>query len=367
MDEKDHHRVKDKDKILSALFYAFVSLAVIFCNKAVMTKYNFGHFEFIACVQFVATSFILSLLIYFKKIDVPTFTMPICKEIFPITAMFLGNVVCGLGSTKSLNLPMFTALRRFSIFMTMCAEFIVIGNKPSPSVLISVMMMVGGAMIAAIYDLTFDFQGYLLVFLNNTFTALNGVWMKKASISGKCNKMGILYYNSLFSAIIMILYFTIDYYSVNSVNDILGNGTIKGVRGSIQNIDSSKSRKLLEDIVTAHVVESIPEAIQETSKLVAIWNYPGWSQPDFCFLFICSAFLGTLLNYAIFLCTTINSALTTAVIGCLKNVATTYISMLILPDYIFNHLNFIGLNISIIGSIYYTYITIFKGATGFGS
>jgi solute carrier family 35 protein len=242
----------------------------------------------------------------------------------------------------------------------MCAEFIVIGNKPSTPVFVSVMMMVGGALIAAIYDLTFDFHGYLLVFLNNSFTALNGVWMKKASISGKCNKMGILYYNSLFSAIIMILYFVIDHYSVNS---LLGDEPIIGVRGSIQNIE--KSRKLIEKVQNGPAL--IPQSIHKLSKISAVWDYPGWTEPDFCFLFICSAFLGTLLNYAIFLCTTINSALTTAVIGCLKNVATTYISMLILPDYIFNNLNFIGLNISIIGSIYYTYITIFKGQTGFGA
>ena len=47
MDEKDHNRlIRDKEKLLSAGFYAIVSLAVIFCNKAVMTRYDFGHFEF---------------------------------------------------------------------------------------------------------------------------------------------------------------------------------------------------------------------------------------------------------------------------------------------------------------------------------
>lgn len=366
MDEKDHNRlIRDKEKLLSAVFYALVSLAVIFCNKAVMTRYDFGHFEFIACVQFLATTFVLTILIYLKKIEVPAISITICKEILPITAMFLGNIICGLGSTKSLNLPMFTALRRFSIFMTMCAEYIVIGNKPSTSVFISVMMMIGGAMIAAIYDLTFDFQGYMLVFLNNSFTALNGVWMKKASISGKCNKMGILYYNSLFSAIIMIFYFLIDHYNYNS---LLDSKTIIGVRGSINNVDNIQpinTRKLLEELATNQAIQS--EALPiKMSKISTVWVYHRWAEPDFCFLFLCSAFLGTLLNYAIFLCTTINSALTTAVIGCLKNVATTYISMIILPDYVFGHLNFIGLNISIIGSLYYTYITIFKGDRGFG-
>ena len=72
-------------------------------------------------------------------------------EVAPISLMFLGNVVFGLGSTKSLNLPMFTALRRFSIFMTMCGEYFVLKKTPSISVVVSVLLMVGGALIAGVY------------------------------------------------------------------------------------------------------------------------------------------------------------------------------------------------------------------------
>jgi hypothetical protein len=36
------------------------------------------------------------------------------------------------------------------------------------------------------FDLSYDTAGYTMVFLNNVFTALNGVWMKKASMSGRC-------------------------------------------------------------------------------------------------------------------------------------------------------------------------------------
>ena len=35
--------------------------------------------------------------------------------------------------------------------------------------------------------------------------------MKKASMSGKCSKMGVLFYNSLFSAVFMFSFFTVEY------------------------------------------------------------------------------------------------------------------------------------------------------------
>ena len=70
--------------------------------------------------------------------------------------------------------------------------------------------------------------------------------------------------------------------------------------------------------------------------------------------------LGSVLNYSIFLCTAYNSALTTAVVGCLKNVLTAYLGMILFSDFSYNVLNFLGINVSIAGSIYYTYCELYK-------
>ena len=207
------------DKVFAACFYGICSIAVIFTNKAILTNYQFPYFNFLATVQFCVTIFVISVLVMLGRIQVPYLTIDICKQIIPISLMFLANIICGLGSTKSLNLPMFTALRRFSILFTMIAEWCYLNCRPSTPILWSVVFMVGGASliifrysvrnthvltlflshttsfmsftrpkftfsliflsqiiphpgacIAALYDLSFDVMGYTFIFLNNLFT-----------------------------------------------------------------------------------------------------------------------------------------------------------------------------------------------------
>jgi hypothetical protein len=152
----------------------------------------------------------------------------------------------GIG-TRSLNLPMFTALRRFSILMTMLAEYYVLGSKAPFPVVVSVLMMVGGALFAAMFDLSFDLTGYLLVFMNNVFTAVNGVWMKRASISGRCSKIGVMYYNSLFSAIAMLLFFSVEHYAVERGVSVADFPLLNAIsHGSL--LDLSANRRVLVEI-----------------------------------------------------------------------------------------------------------------------
>jgi solute carrier family 35 len=88
-----------------------------------------------------------------------------------------------------------------------------------------------------------------------------------------------------------------------------------------------------------------------------------WSDPMFIFFFTLSALLGFAINWATYWCTHVNSALTTTVVGCLKNILSTYVGMVLGGDYIYSLANFMGLNVSVLGSVVYAVVKYREEAT----
>ena len=331
-------KVSSLEKAGAAVFYGLSSIAVIFLNKIILSEYKFGDYIFLSLSQFISTVTILFVLHVLRRIEIPTLTYAIFLEISPVAGMFMGNVVSGLGSTKALSIPMFTVLRRFSIMMTMIGEYVVLSKAPDLPVLLSVSGMIFGALVAAATDLAFDAYGYALVFTNNLFTALSGVYLKKASSSVSCSKTAVLFYNSLLSALALLLFYGLEHMYV------VGQEPVRAAEGPLRRAAGDK----------AH----LPAAALLVSSCTKVLTHPAWADPHFVALFVFSATMGSVLNYSIFLCTSVNSALTTAVVGCLKNILTTYVGMVFFSGYTFSWLNFAGINISVAASLYYTFVTL---------
>lgn len=296
-------------KVGSALFYGVASFLITVINKTVLTTWAFPSFLVLSIGQMMASIIILGVGKRLGIITFCSFNRDTPKKLFPLPLIYCGNMMFGLGGTQALSLPMFTAIRRFSILMTMMLEFKMLAVRPSKPVQISVWCMVGGALLAASDDLSFNLQGYTYVMITNMLTAANGVFLKKKLDSIDIGKYGIMFYNSIIMVVPLVC-----------------------------------GAWLLGDLHTAY-------------------NYPHWQNPVFLVQFVLSCVMGFVLSYSIVLCTQFNSALTTTIIGCLKNICVTYLGMFIGGDYLFSWLNCIGLNISIFGSLLYTYITFRKKDT----
>ncbi|KJE95424.1 solute carrier family 35 [Capsaspora owczarzaki ATCC 30864] len=290
-------------RIITAVAYGTCSLMIMFVNKAVLTTYAFPSFVVLALAQFAFTALVLRALQLFRFVRLPAMSRSVVSKAAPLSVLFVLNSTSGLGGTQHLSLPMLTVLRRFSIFLTMVLERLVLGNRAPTPVVMSVGLLILGAIVAAWSDLAYDRDGYVLVMINNLCTALSGVLLKKRLDARDLGTLGLLYYNSLLGIPLAMAYLVL-----------------------------------------------VPE------EWTAVANYPAWTEPLFVLWFALTMCMGLLLNYTMYLCTNANSPLTTTVVG-VKNTISTYSGMMFGTYYRYSPENFLGINLSVAGSLVYSYTT----------
>ena len=175
----------------SIVLYMTSSFLIIVFNKQILTTYQFPSVAPIMFLQSLLSSIVFAT----QNPQKPSF------DIVPVCIINVANVFFGLNAAGTLNVAMFSALRRISVFMTMLAQWLVFSQTPSKKTAFSIVMMVLGAFIAAADDLTFDFGGYTYVTLNNILTVSSQIATKNTLKNG-WSKKSILFWTSMCSVLV---------------------------------------------------------------------------------------------------------------------------------------------------------------------
>ena len=328
-------------RVGSAVFYGVASMMIMVINKRILTVYAFPSFQVLGLGQMIAIIMILWIGRCLNIIDFPKLSGSVLTKVWPLPLLYTGNMMLGLAGTQALSLPMMIVLRRFTVLMTMAAEFFILKIKPGLNVQVSVLMMIFGAFVAAVNDLAFNLLGYSYILMSNICSSINAVTTKKKLNAKDLGKYGLLFYNSLLMLPLTIL---ISYVT----GDIDSAYNYKGWR--YINYESSSDLNNSSAFKQTQQVGDNGRTFSDTESI----------NIAFLFHFLLSCIFGFILMFATLLCTLHNSALTTMVIGSLKNIVITYLGMFVGGDYIFSWWNFIGINISAIAALNYARIT-FRG------
>lgn len=210
-------------------------------------------------------------------------------------------VITGLWSLGYVNVPIYNTLRRMTTLIVIVAEFVSFKKLVPLDEGLSVVLMVAGAFVAGYGDLTFNFVGYSLTILNCLVTAGYLVSIKLTKQKTGCGEFEMMFYNNI------------------------------------------------ESIPIVLVIVLLFEA-KDVVHYEHLFNF------GFILCFLMSSVLAFLLNWFIFLCSTVNSPLTTSVTGQIKAIVSTIIGLFIFGDVIITGLLIAGLLVSTAGSLYYGYI-----------
>lgn len=287
--------------LFAAFSYGVASMTMIFINKAVVMQYSQS--MTILTLQQVATA----LLIHFGRVMGYTnskgLNMGTAKKLMLVSLFYNANVAFALTSLKGVNIPMYIAIKRLTPLAVLIAGCFMGKAKPTSQVTLSVLLTAAGVVVAALGDFSFDLFGYSMAFTSVFFQTMYLVLVEKSGAEDGLSSIEIMFYNSFLS--LPFLLFLI--------------------------------------IATGEFPDSLSVLFAKSTSM------------SFLVIFLLSLVMGIVLNYTMFLCTIVNSALTTTIVGVLKGVGSTTLGFFILGGVQVHALNVTGLVINTAGGVWYSY------------
>ena len=287
--------------LVVALMYGFTSVGMTFINKLMLNTFNYDYQFFIMLSQMLFTVFAVETLRYSGFVTIPNYSFSRGRTfLFPSVFYGLHSVLC-LAALTNMNIPMYSLMKRCTPFVTLLLGVLVLKKGPPGwKLAMSVGMITGGCFIAGYGDLAFDPAAY-------AFGAV--------------------------SVLAQSLYLTL--------------------------VQKSGSDFTTAETVHLNAYNNIP--IMLTCSVLFGQLGPAlhafkYHNIAFVITFVTVISLGCLLNFLLFLCTTMNSALTTSITAALKSNISTLVGMFTFGGIAINVFTLGGIAINMVGGTWYTFI-----------
>lgn len=287
--------------ILAALFYGIVSGSMSFVNKIVMTSYTFHFPNVLMLAQVIMLSIAVEVLRLLGYSNTPKYTLERGKMFFIPSICFALHTTLALQALDYLTIPMYNVLRRLLPLTSLLFACVMLKKKPSLMVVTSVILVVFGCITAGFGDLEFSAFAYASALLSVICQSFYLTYIQKTGAEKGLSALTVLHTNSV-NCIPLLLIYTLC-----------------------------------------------------NKELLAALRFDGYYFIEFQAALFLDIGMGCILSYSLFLCTTMNSALTTSLVGVVKGVLTTIIGFYTFGGVAATSLTLIGVSLNTLGGAFYSY------------
>uniref|UniRef100_M4D180 Sugar phosphate transporter domain-containing protein n=1 Tax=Brassica campestris TaxID=3711 RepID=M4D180_BRACM len=357
--------------LIAAVSYGIASMAMVFINKAVIMQYP--HSMTVLTLQQLATSLLIHCgrrmgYTRARGIDLAT-----AKKLLPVSIFYNANVAFALASLKGVNIPMYIAIKRLTPLAVLIAGYLFGKGKPTTQVALSVLLTAAGCVIAALGDFSFDLFGYGLALTSVFFQTMYLVLVEKSGAEDGLSSIEIMFYNSFLSLPFLSFLIIVTGEFPNSISLLLakshGSLTASPKTSGIVTVEqdrvSAKARTGSEkQVYRLGLIEEEKSKRKKGKEKEFRLRHHRKGRPElgfqcsylpFLVMLVLSLVMGIVLNFTMFLCTIVNSALTTTIVGVLKGVGSTTLGFVLLGGVEVHALNVSGLVVNTAGGVWYSY------------
>ena len=195
--------------LLSCAVYSAVSVCMVIANKLISSTLDpevRDRLPQASVILFQCAVAVVMVEVAKKSsiVDYPAFNWTTAKSWLPLNIFFIGMLFSGFISLVYVSVPMVTITKNLANIITVLGEFVIFGEPLSYLTLVSVAIMVVGAVLAGANDLEYNAYGYLWMAINCLFTSGYVLYMRFASTSIKLPRFGMVYYNNLLSIALLL-------------------------------------------------------------------------------------------------------------------------------------------------------------------
>jgi len=284
--------------LMAAVSYGAVSGSMSFMNKMLLTSYEYKYPDCIMLYQVVVTTIVLTICRLLNICDLPAWTLK-SKEFFFPSLCFAIHTTLALAALGALSIPIYNVLRRMLPLASLLMSVYILKQKPSRNIVLSVMLMVLGTLTTGFGDLRFTYLGYFEAIASFIAQSIYLTYVQKTGVEKNVSALYVTY--------------------INSINCV--------------------PLLLIETVANGNLLKSI--------------EFPGFYETSFVIAFALNVILGCLLNYTLFLCAAMNSALTTSIVGVIKGVISTTVGFFTFGGASINFLTIGGLILNAGGGTIY--------------
>lgn len=296
-------------------------------------------------MQAASISLTLFILRKLKIVAFPSFSFRLIRQLFPIPIFYLVNLLTGLGATKYISVPMFVALRRFTIPLTIVLQYYVLKTKTSSKAMFAIFLLVLGSLIACLQDFQFNLLGYFLCLVNDVGDSCEAIFTKR-QLNLKNHRDDLGRYKRLQEAASKATE-----NGDGTANGKLSNG-VAAKYDKNQNLEEyykkdtkketkkeSKKDEINYDeinlgkvgiIYYCALLNVVPLAlvVYFSGDLEGAIQFDYWSDFIFCVMFVSCSFFSLVFLLTWITCTDFNSPLLSQIVSVMRSILSTYIGRL---------------------------------------